>query len=163
MWLCYSNFNCIFIMWKPREDLAFWMINANFMESCCRWQSFLFHFLLGKKLKSDMKKSCDNQIFQRQLNISASDSSREQTSFKRRWRTRRQSWRRSISSYKDQDQTHWSRHCLSEDQFYPQFFKHKYCHVFVQDDEEDFGTGKFAKYQKMMWDLIEKPDTRYNM
>ena len=29
-----------------------------------------------------------------------------------------------------------------------------------QDDEEDFGTGKFAKYQKMMWDLIEKPDTR---
>ena len=27
------------------------------------------------------------------------------------------------------------------------------------DDEEDFGTGKFAKYQKMMWDLIEKPDT----
>ena len=29
----------------------------------------------------------------------------------------------------------------------------------VQDDEEDFGTGRFAKYQKMMWDLIEKPDT----
>lgn len=28
-----------------------------------------------------------------------------------------------------------------------------------KDDEEDFGTGKFAKYQKMMWDLIEKPDT----
>ena len=28
-----------------------------------------------------------------------------------------------------------------------------------QDDEEDFGTGKFAKYQKIMWDLIEKPDT----
>lgn len=27
------------------------------------------------------------------------------------------------------------------------------------DDEEDFGVGKFAKYQKMMWDLIEKPDT----
>ena len=27
-----------------------------------------------------------------------------------------------------------------------------------QDDEEDFGTGKFAKYQKMMWDLIEKPE-----
>ena len=36
-------------MWKPREDLAFWMINANFMESCCRWQSFLFPFLLEKK------------------------------------------------------------------------------------------------------------------
>jgi hypothetical protein len=29
-----------------------------------------------------------------------------------------------------------------------------------KDDEEDFGTGKFAKYQKMMWDLIEKPDSR---
>ena len=29
----------------------------------------------------------------------------------------------------------------------------------LKDDEEDFGTGKFAKYQKMMWDLIEKPDT----
>ena len=28
-----------------------------------------------------------------------------------------------------------------------------------KDDEEDFGTGKFAKYQKMMWDVIEKPDT----
>ena len=27
------------------------------------------------------------------------------------------------------------------------------------DDEEDFGTGMFAKYQKQMWDLIEKPDT----
>ena len=31
--------------------------------------------------------------------------------------------------------------------------------LFSKDDEEDFGTGKFAKYQKMMWDLIEKPDT----
>ena len=30
---------------------------------------------------------------------------------------------------------------------------------FVQDDEEDFGAGRFVKYQKMMWDLIEKPDT----
>ena len=29
----------------------------------------------------------------------------------------------------------------------------------LKDDEEDFGPGKFAKYQKMMWDLIEKPDT----
>ena len=29
----------------------------------------------------------------------------------------------------------------------------------IKDDEEDFGTGKFAKYQKIMWDLIEKPDT----
>jgi len=28
-----------------------------------------------------------------------------------------------------------------------------------QDEEEDFGSGKFAKYQKMTWDLIEKPDT----
>ena len=28
-----------------------------------------------------------------------------------------------------------------------------------KDDEEDFGTGKFAKYQKMIWDVIEKPDT----
>ena len=43
-------------------------------------------------------------MFQRQQNISASDSSREQTSFKRRWRTRRQSWRRSISWYQDQNQ-----------------------------------------------------------
>ena len=31
--------------------------------------------------------------------------------------------------------------------------------MFSKDIEEDFGTGKFAKYQKMMWDLIEKPDT----
>ena len=30
---------------------------------------------------------------------------------------------------------------------------------FVEDEEEDFGTGKFAKYQKMIWDLIEHPDT----
>ena len=28
-----------------------------------------------------------------------------------------------------------------------------------QDEEENFGPGKFAKYQKLMWDLIEKPDT----
>ncbi|XP_023339856.1 potassium voltage-gated channel protein Shab [Eurytemora carolleeae] len=28
-----------------------------------------------------------------------------------------------------------------------------------KDEEEDFGTGKFAKYQKMIWDLIEHPDT----
>ena len=35
----------------------------------------------------------------------------------------------------------------------------KTVNVPVQDDEEDFGTGRFAKYQKMMWDLIEKPDT----
>ena len=33
-----------------------------------------------------------------------------------------------------------------------------YC-VPLKDDEEDFGSGRFAKYQKMMWDLIEKPDT----
>jgi len=26
-------------------------------------------------------------------------------------------------------------------------------------DEEDFGSGRFVKYQKAMWDLIEKPDT----
>ena len=25
--------------------------------------------------------------------------------------------------------------------------------------EEDFGDGKFAKYQKCLWDLIEKPHT----
>ena len=29
----------------------------------------------------------------------------------------------------------------------------------IKDKEEDFGTRKFAKYQKIMWDLIEKPDT----
>ena len=29
----------------------------------------------------------------------------------------------------------------------------------IQDEEEDFGTHKFAKYQKMIWDLIEHPDT----
>jgi len=28
-----------------------------------------------------------------------------------------------------------------------------------KDEEEDFGTHKFAKYQKMIWDLIEHPDT----
>ena len=69
-----------------------------------------------------MKNSCDNKIQQWQSNISASDSSREQTSFKRRWRTRRQSWRRSISWYQDQDQTHCSMHCVCKDQFYSQFF-----------------------------------------
>ena len=25
--------------------------------------------------------------------------------------------------------------------------------------EEDFGDGKFAKYQRILWDLIEKPHT----
>ena len=28
-----------------------------------------------------------------------------------------------------------------------------------EEDGEDFGRGKFSKYQKMLWDLIEKPDT----
>ena len=28
-----------------------------------------------------------------------------------------------------------------------------------KDDEDDFGDGRFAKYQKFLWDLIEKPDT----
>jgi potassium voltage-gated channel Shab-related subfamily B protein 1 len=30
-----------------------------------------------------------------------------------------------------------------------------------QDDEEDFGEGKLAVYQKFLWDLIEKPDTSF--
>ena len=25
--------------------------------------------------------------------------------------------------------------------------------------EDDFGTGKFAEYQKCLWNLMEKPDT----
>ena len=29
----------------------------------------------------------------------------------------------------------------------------------IQDDEEDFGTGKFAKYQKCIWDLMEKSES----
>ena len=29
----------------------------------------------------------------------------------------------------------------------------------LQDDEEDFGTGKFAKYQKCIWDLLEKSES----
>ena len=33
------------------------------------------------------------------------------------------------------------------------------CTISSQDEEEDFGPGRLAKYQKMMWDLIEKPDT----
>ena len=28
-----------------------------------------------------------------------------------------------------------------------------------KEEEEDFGDGKFAKYQKCLWDLIEKPHT----
>ena len=28
-----------------------------------------------------------------------------------------------------------------------------------QDDEDDFGDGKYSKYQKFVWDLMEKPDT----
>ena len=28
-----------------------------------------------------------------------------------------------------------------------------------QDEEEDFGDGKFWKYQKCLWELMEKPDT----
>ena len=43
---------------------------------------------------------------------------------------------------------------------FPFFYKGDWSRT-CQDDEEDFGTGKFAKYQKMMWDLIEKPDTRW--
>jgi hypothetical protein len=31
----------------------------------------------------------------------------------------------------------------------------------IQDDEEDFGEGKLAVYQKFLWDLIEKPDTSF--
>ena len=30
-----------------------------------------------------------------------------------------------------------------------------------QDEEEDFGEGKLAVYQKFLWDLIEKPDTSF--
>ncbi len=33
--------------------------------------------------------------------------------------------------------------------------------VSKQDDEEDFGEGKLAVYQKFLWDLIEKPDTSF--
>ena len=29
----------------------------------------------------------------------------------------------------------------------------------MKEVEEDFGDGKFAKYQKCLWDLIEKPHT----
>lgn len=29
----------------------------------------------------------------------------------------------------------------------------------ILDDVEDFGTGRFARHQKFLWDLIEKPDT----
>ena len=29
----------------------------------------------------------------------------------------------------------------------------------TQDDEEDFGTGKFSKYQKCIWDLMEKSES----
>ena len=39
-------------------------------------------------------------------------------------------------------------------------FKHS-CMGFKQDDEEDFGEGKLAVYQKFLWDLIEKPDTSF--
>ena len=28
-----------------------------------------------------------------------------------------------------------------------------------QDDEDEFGDGKFSKYQKCLWELMEKPDT----
>lgn len=28
-----------------------------------------------------------------------------------------------------------------------------------KEEEDDFGDGKFAKYQKMIWDLMEKPET----
>ena len=30
-----------------------------------------------------------------------------------------------------------------------------------KEEEEDFGDGKFAKYQKCLWDLIEKPHTSF--
>ena len=30
-----------------------------------------------------------------------------------------------------------------------------------KEDEDDFGTGKFAKYQKMIWDLMEKSETSW--
>ena len=28
-----------------------------------------------------------------------------------------------------------------------------------KEDEDDFGDGKFARYQKMIWDLMEKPES----
>ena len=28
-----------------------------------------------------------------------------------------------------------------------------------KEEEDDFGDGKFAKYQKMIWDLMEKSET----
>ena len=28
-----------------------------------------------------------------------------------------------------------------------------------KDVEDEFGDGKFARYQKCLWDLMEKPDT----
>ena len=28
-----------------------------------------------------------------------------------------------------------------------------------EDDEDDFGDGKYSKYQKFVWELMEKPDT----
>jgi hypothetical protein len=31
--------------------------------------------------------------------------------------------------------------------------------IFNQEAEEDFGTGKFAKYQKSLWDLIEHSES----
>ena len=45
------------------------------------------------------------------------------------------------------------------EQVTPNLFKFFVIFKTIKDDEEDFGTGKFAKYQKIMWDLIEKPDT----
>ena len=29
----------------------------------------------------------------------------------------------------------------------------------ILDDVEDFGVGRWARHQKYLWDLIEKPDT----
>ena len=34
-----------------------------------------------------------------------------------------------------------------------------YSNINQQEAEEDFGTGKFAKHQKMLWDFIEHSES----
>ena len=45
---------------------------------------------------------------------------------------------------------------------FSELLKYKYANAKTNVQvEEDFGTGKFVKYQICLWDLIEKPHTSF--
>ena len=46
-----------------------------------------------------------------------------------------------------------------ENHIFSFFSSNKQASIFKTEAPEDFGTGKFVKYQICLWDLIEKPET----